>query len=234
MFFFIKQKYNPKYCVISDINKDLIDVFKAVRDNPKRLMKSLKDFEGKNTENDYYIIRNKFNKNLFSGIKRSASFIYLNRHCFNGLYRVNSKGEFNVPFGKFKNPELYNKEKILLANKLLQGVKIICQDYNEIISEIKEEDFVYLDPCYDPLNKTSFANYTPKRFNNEDNEKLSIFVSKLKSFRAKVLLSNNVTPNVKRLYPKKEYNKILVYCRRNINSKGGSRGEIPEYLIKSY
>ncbi len=234
MFFYMKQKYDLKNCFISDINKDLIETFKAVRDKPKELIVALKTFKGKNDSKNYYLIRDKFNKRLFKGLQRCAAFIYLNKHCFNGLYRVNSNGKFNVPFGRFKNPELYDEEKILFASELLVGVKITCQDYDKIVSEVKKNDFIYLDPCYDPLKKTSFANYTPNRFNNKDNERLAIFVSKIKSFGGKILLSNNITDNIKKLYSSKDYNKVLVYCSRSINSRGSSRNQIPEYLIKNY
>jgi DNA adenine methylase len=220
--------------MISDINKDLIETFKVVRDNPKELIKNLKYFKKRNSKEFYYKSRKKFNENRFKGIKRYAAFIYLNKTCFNGLYRVNSKNEFNVPRGKYKNPEIFNEETILLASKLLQGVKIICQDYEKTLKYIEKDDFVYLDPCYDPLKRTSFANYTPKRFSDKDNERLSIFVAKLKRIGAKVLLSNNITDNVERLYSQKEYNRVVVFCSRSINCNRDQRGVIPEFLIKNY
>lgn len=234
MFFYIKQKYNPKFCMISDINFDLINTYKDVRDNPIELIKFIKQFKKKNSKEFYYEVRKKFNQNKIKGIKRSAAFIYLNKNCFNGLYRVNLKGEFNVPYANLKNPEIFNKQIILFASKLLQGVKIVCQDYNKLKGIIKLGDFVYLDPCYDPLKKTSFTKYTPKRFTNEENNNLSLFISKLKDKGAKVMLSNNKTRNVNQLYPNPEFNINIIYCSRPINCRGYLRGKIPEVLIRNY
>jgi len=234
MFFYIKQKYNPKFCVISDINKDLIDVYKAVRDNPHELIKKLRYFKRKNSKAFFYKMRKLFNERYFSGIRKSAAFIYLNKTCFNGVYRVNKKNEFNVPYGKYKNPEIFNKEKILFASKLLKGVKIKCQDYWDILDLVKEEDFIYLDPCYDPLKKTSFANYTSKRFSDRDNLRLALFVKNLKEKKSNIILSNNVTENIGKLYPKKDFRKIIVHCSRSINSVSSNRGKIKEFLIKNF
>lgn len=234
MFFYIKQKYNPEFCMISDVNKDLVDTFKAVRDNPKLLIRNLKYFKKKNTDEFYYEVRKKFNEKKYRGIKRCAAFIYLNKTCFNGLYRVNSGGEFNVPRGRYENPEIFNRETILFASELLQGVRIKHQDYEKIKRYVCEGDFVYLDPCYDPLKKTSFANYTPKRFCDADNVRLSIFIAELKRRGAKVMLSNNVTSRIEELYQPPEYSLKVVLCSRPINSKPCSRGKIQEYLIMNY
>lgn len=231
MFFYIKQKYNPEFCVLSDINKDLIETFKAVRDNPKELIRFLRYFKGKNSEEFYYFIRKKFNELKIQGIRRSAAFIYLNKTCYNGLYRVNSKNEFNVPHGKYKNPEIFNKETILKASQLLQGVIIKNQDYREIIDSVNEKDFVYLDPCYDPVKKTSFANYTPKRFCETDRIELAKFMRILKNRSVGVVLSNNNIPEVKNLYLDFEIKEIL--ASRSINSNPNGRGKITELVIKT-
>lgn len=235
VFFYIKQKYNPKFCMISDVNKDLIDSYINVRDNPKKLMQLLKYFKKNNSKKFYYKIRKLFNEHKIEGIKRSAAFIYLNKTCFNGLYRVNSKDEFNVPYGKHKNPEIFNEETILFASELLQGVKIIRQDYEKIKRFVKKGDFVYLDPCYDPLKKTSFANYTPKKFSSEDNKRLSMFVAELNGKDVKVLFSNNITENVKRYYKKEDgFKQIIIYSFRSVGSREDYRGIMPEFLIKNY
>lgn len=234
MFFYIKQKYNPSYSCISDINKDLIDTFLAVKNNPSRLIKHLNYFKLNNSKEFYYETRILFNKSMIKGIKRSAAFIYLNKTCFNGIYRVNSKNEFNVPCGKYDNPEIYQEETIMFASELLKNVDIKCADYKEIVSLTKENDFVYLDPCYDPLKKTSFVSYTPNKFSEDDNEKLAYFVAQLKNKDVNVLLSNNITENVARLYPENQFNKYVVYCSRSINSVSSGRGKIQEFLISSY
>ena len=234
MFFYIKQKYNPKFCMISDINKDLIETYVAVRDNPKILIRRLKYFKNRDSDNFYYETRLKLNNKKFSGIKKSAAFIYLNKTCFNGLYRVNSKGEFNVPRGRYKNPKIYDEEIIIYASKLLQKVEIKCQDYEKIKKYVGENDFIYLDPCYDPLKKTSFANYTSEKFCDKDNVRLSLFISELKKRGGRVMLSNNVTNRVEELYPAQEYHLEIVLCSRPINSQAHLRGKIQEYLIMNY
>lgn len=235
VYFYIKQKYNPKKCVISDINQDLIQTYIYVRDRPDLIIRYLTELKKQNSEDFYYRLREKFNKNKFSGVKRSAVFIYLNKTCYNGLYRVNSKNEFNVPYGKYKNPEIFNKETILFASKLLQGTTILCQDYEKIIRGTRRRDFVYLDPCYDPLKKTSFANYTPDRFTQEDNARMAKFVKKLNKKGVNILFSNNITENVKNFYPEEEgFIWVIIKAFRSVGSKKAYRGVFDEFLIKNY
>jgi len=234
VFFYIKQKYNPSFCMISDVNEDLIETFKAVRDRPVELILELRKLE-ESTKEKYYLTRTKFNENKYAGLKRCAIFVYLNKHCFNGLYRVNTKGEFNVPYRGCPNKSMFDEETILLASKLLQGVIIKCQDYEAIRAHVEEGDFIYLDPCYDPLKKTSFAKYTPKRFCDEDSDRLACFVAEMGRREARVLFSNNITDGVKKRYPMNEgYIWERVSCPRSINSVGSDRGRIQEFLIKNY
>lgn len=231
MFFYIKQKYSPKHCVLSDINEDLIETFKVVRDSPKKLMKEIKRFKSKDSKEFYYKIRDDFNDKKITGIKRSAAFIYMNKTCFNGLWRVNSKNKFNVPYGNYKNPGIFNEEKIMFASKLLQGVDIIKQDYMEILKTVKLGDFIYLDPCYDPLKKTSFANYNPKRFNEEDRLRMAKFANQLAIKNVEFALSNNKIPEMIKLYPKKLFSINEILAPRFINANVSGRGEIIELVI---
>jgi len=231
MFFFIKQKYNPKFCMISDVNKDLIDSFVAVRDNPTKSINHIEYFKKRHSEKFYYRVRNEFNKYKLSGLKRVAAFIYLNKTCFNGLYRVNSKNEFNVPYGKYKNPEIYNKENIYFASQLLQGVKIIKQDYSKIENLVRAGDFIYLDPCYDPIKKTSFTNYTPKRFCEKDRIKLANFIKVIKAKKANIILSNNDLPEIRKIYSDFVIKKI--FASRSINANSKERGRVAELLISN-
>ena len=229
MFFYVKQKHNIEYCEISDINKDLINTFKSVRDNPEELIKHLKHFKKNNSKEFYYKTRERFNKNWIRGIRRSATFIYLNKTCYNGLYRVNSKNEFNVPYGKYKNPEIFDKKTILEASKLLKDVKIKCQDYRGILSRVRKSDLVYLDPCYDPIKKTSFANYTPKRFSEIDRIELAKFMGQLREKKVEARLSNNDLPEIRKLYI--NYKILPIFSSRSINSDANGRGRIKELLI---
>jgi len=231
VFFFVKQKYNPKFCMISDINKDLIDTFIAVRDNPTKLINYLKYFNKRHSKKFYYETREKLNKHKLSGLKRTAAFIYLNKTCFNGLYRVNSKNEFNVPCGKYKNPEIFNEKNIYFASRLLQGVKIKKQDYRKIKKLVRAGDFIYLDPCYDPIKKTSFINYTPERFCELDRIELARFINLLKIKRANIVLSNNDLPEIRKIYSNFKIKRIL--ASRSINADFKGRGRVKELVISN-
>ncbi len=230
VFFYIKKKYNPSLCVISDTNKDLIDTYVNIRDNPQLIIKYLSILKKNNSEKSFYSIREEFNNNRIRGVKRSAAFIYLNKTCYNGLYRVNSKNKFNVPYGKFDNPGIYDRGLIYEASSLLKNnVIILNQDYRQILDYAKKNDFIYLDPCYDPIKKTSFANYTPFRFKEKDRNDLFEFIEILKQKKSKVVLSNNDVAEVKNLYKNYTINEII--AGRTINSKPENRGKIKELVI---
>lgn len=229
VFFFVKKTYNPNFCMISDINKDLVEAFKAVRDIPKELIKSLSYFKKNDSRDFYYRTRERFNTFLLEDVDRCAAFIYMNKTCYNGLYRVNSKNEFNVPYGKYTKPEIYSKETITYASELLQGVSIRHQNYKEIKAFAREGDFVYLDPCYDPLKRTSFVNYTPKRFSENDRLELAAFIDTLRAKDISVVLSNNDVPEIRKLYSHCLIKEIL--SSRVINSNSEDRGKIKELAI---
>lgn len=231
MFFYIKQKYNPKFCMVSDINEDLIETYKTVRDNPRNLITLLNKFQKNNSKKFYYKVRNLFNEKKFSKIQRSAAFIYLNKTCYNGVYRVNKKNEFNVPYGYYENREIYNKEDILFASSLLQNTVIKTQDYIKILKNVKKGDLVYLDPCYDPLKRTSFVQYTPDKFSLEDRKKLYSFMIKARLKGTNLRLSNNKLEEVWRLYESGGFKISVVKTCRTINSNIKGRGEIPELII---
>lgn len=232
VFFYVKQKYNPKQCTISDINRDLIYTYLAVRDRPRILIKHLRYYKSKNSKELFYKIRADFNKNRVRGLNRCAAFIYLNKTCFNGLYRVNSQNEFNVPYANYKSPEIFDEETILLASQLLDGVNIVLQDYREILKNVNTGDFVYLDPCYDPIKKTSFDKYTPKKFSEEDRVELAKFIYRLRIRGCFVVLSNNDIPAIHSMY--EDFNIKKIWCYRFINSKGDGRGKIPELIISNF
>ncbi|MFA6432808.1 MAG: Dam family site-specific DNA-(adenine-N6)-methyltransferase [Candidatus Paceibacterota bacterium] len=230
VFFYVKQKYNPSHCTISDTNSDLINTYIHVRDNPKQLIKLLEYFKSQHSKKFYYEVREKFNKKIYIGIKRAAAFIYLNKTCFNGLYRVNSKNEFNVPFGQHKILSVYSSEVIYRASELLNDrVTIKHQDYKEIIANVKKGDFVYLDPCYDPIKKTSFASYTPERFSLDDRTKLFVFIEELKKKNTHIVLSNNDLPEIRKLYS--GYNVHEILAPRIIGSRISYRADLIELLI---
>jgi DNA adenine methylase len=234
VFFYVKQKYNPTRCIISDTNIDLVNTYRHVRDTPKKLIESLAKLKSQNSKEFYYKIREKFNNLEIKGIERSAAFIYLNKTCFNGLYRVNKQNKFNVPFGQLRNPSIFDEEIIFTASRILNdNVEIRCQDYQAIVSYVKDGDFVYLDPCYDPLKKTSFANYTPERFSDKDRDNLHMFIEALRRKGGKVVLSNNDVPQVRELYPKSLYRVDEITAPRFIGSKSNYREEVKELVIST-
>jgi len=234
MFFYIKQKYDPKYSMLSDINKDLIKTFIFVRDRPKELIKNLEYFDKNNSENFYYNVRTRYNQDRITGIRRAAAFIYLTKTCFNGVYRINKKGEFNVPYGYYKDPEIYNKEEIMFASQLLNGVDIRRQDYTEVLQYVKKDDLIYLDPCYDPLKKTSFVHYTRDRFSIHDRTKLYEFIIRATRKGGRIILSNNNIKDIEEMYSKKGFNINYVEASRCVSVNPKGRGRIKELLITNY
>lgn len=241
---FILQKYKPKEVIVSDINQDLVNTYNVIKNNVKELIEYLERYKNKHSEKFYYSIRglespitkklkiNVLSDSNFSEIENSARFIYLNKTCFNGLYRVNKENKFNVPLGRYKNPEVYNKNNLLEISKLLKNVKIKCLSYEKIKDLVKKDDFIYIDPPYDQINSNSFTTYTDLDFTRKDQEKLKDFFNVLNKKKCKVLLSNSSTDFIKDLY--KEYTIKEIDARRMINSDASKRGNIKEVLIKNY
>lgn len=227
---FVAEHFKPKYCMISDVNKDLIKTYRAVRDNPRKLMRTLDRYKKKNSERLYYEIRKNFNAHRIKGLERAAAFIYLNKTCFNGLYRVNSKGEFNVPYGQNKNSKIYDPHIIQHASRLLRGVIIKEQNFGSILSYVRSGDFVYLDPCYDPVKPNkSFVQYTPSIFKEKDRVALYRFVIALKKRRVSFVLSNSDLREIRRLY--KQFKIKTIVSDRIISGEVRNRIPVSELVI---
>lgn len=225
----------PKKAIINDFNAELINVYKVVRDYPEELIKELEIHAQNNTSDYFYEIRNidreESYKNL-SLIKKAARIIYLNKTCYNGLYRVNSAGQFNSPYGKYKNPRIVDKTSIKAMSKFLnqKGIKICQGDYKEVLKGLRKGAFVYLDPPYMPISSSaSFTGYTEGRFTYQQQVELKQECDKLRRKGISFLQSNSDCEEIRELYS--EYKIITVKARRNINSNGYSRGEINEVLI---
>lgn len=226
----------PKKGVINDFNEELINVYLVIRDELEELLKELKKHEI--TEEYYYKIRaidrTEEYKN-WSNVKKASRFIYLNKTCFNGLYRVNSSGYFNTPFGRYKNPNVVNETGLKAVNKYLNenNIEIKCGDYEESLKRIGKNSFVYFDPPYDPISDSSnFTGYTASGFNREEQKRLKKLCDKLDQKGIKFLLSNSNTEFIRNLYA--GYDIIIVNANRAINSNGNKRGEVEEVLIKNY
>lgn len=223
----------PPKAIISDINNELINAYLVVKNNVDELIEDLS--KHKNGKRYYYFIR-ALNPTALSPIERASRFIYLNKTCYNGLYRENSKGEFNVPFGRYKNPKIIDEHNLRAVSNYLNSadVTIICADYKEICSIAKSGDFVYLDPPYYPINrKSSFTKYTKYDFTEKDHLELFYTFRELDKKGCKVLLSNSNTDYIKSLY--KDYIIEEVDAIRAINCKGSERkrGRF-EVVIRNY
>jgi DNA adenine methylase len=219
----------PAKAVISDINADLITTYQVIRDNVGELIDALGEHEA--TEDHFYQVRAQPAVTL-SPVQAAARTIYLNRTCFNGLYRVNRKGQFNVPFGRYANPRICNVENLLAASQSLQGVDIRVSSVFDIARRVRRGDLVYFDPPYDPVSPTaSFTSYARDGFGRYEQEKLARLFASLAARGVTVVLSNSDTPFVRELYAR--YRVDTVYARRAINSRADRRGPVTEVLVSA-
>jgi len=256
VFFYIAQLYPIKEAVICDVNSELILTWKVVKQDVKtliRLLQELQDAYDTRTEaerlNLFYQVRDDLNRekpsfdyNTYGDhtIQRASQLLFLNRTCFNGLFRLNSKGEFNVPFGKYKNPNIVQEKNLLMASNLLTHTTIIQGDFTTCLEYVDRSSFVYLDPPYRPLNKTSsFTSYSQEGFSEQDQLRLRDFYGAVANTGAKVMLSNSDPRNedpadhfFDDLY--KDFLIERVLAKRFINSVGEKRGDINELIIRNY
>lgn len=231
--------YQPERAVINDSNEELMNIYKVVKNNPQELVEVLQKHAAKNSEEYYYEIRNldrSFETYMdMSDVDRAARILYLNKTCFNGLYRVNKAGEFNVPWGRYKNPQIVNERTIHAVSKYLNDakVRILCEDYRDTFRGIDKDAFVYMDPPYMPLNQTSnFTSYTAAGFGEAQHRELKKQCDLLTKRGVKFLLSNSCCELTEEIF--KDYIVEKVYAKRSINSKGDKRGDVAELLIRNY
>ena len=249
--FDILSKYKLDEVYISDKNLELINAYKSIRDNIDILIKSLKEMEEQyiplNNEDRkiyYYEKREEYNSlkinSEMNNIEKAILFIFLNKTCFNGLYRVNKKGKFNVPMGAYKKPKICDEENLKNVSLTLRNVKIVYADYRESEKFIDDKTFVYIDPPYRPLNITSsFTSYTENDFNDKEQIELAEYINVLNKKGAKIVISNSDPKNndiddnfFDKLY--KNYNINRVKATRMLNSNASLRGAINELLITNY
>lgn len=239
-FFFhlVSKKHLRFTAYLSDVNKDLINAYKVVKDNVEGLIELLRyhEKEYKRNSHEYYYELRAHIKPL-TDVEAAARFITLNKTCYNGLYRVNKNGMFNVPIGNYKNPLICDTENLRNVSLALRhsDAHILVRDYKDILETAKENDFVYLDPPYKPTSITAnFTGYTNGGFNDKDQVDLYHLFRRLDNRRCKVLLSNSDTPYIRELYREfKEYTKE-VNALRAINCKGSKRAGHTELLISNY
>ena len=230
---------SPKKAVINDSNKELMNVYDVLCDDKKfkKMCNVLNGYEANHSEEFYYEIRNKDREkmqfNRLADYTRAARTIYLNKACFNGLYRVNSKNEFNVPFGKKTKVNTYDGGNLITVSNYLtmNDVKILSVDFEECVKSAKNHDFVYFDPPYDSDTNT-FNSYTEDGFGKEEQRRLARVFKELDERGVYVMLSNHNTTLVNELY--EGYNIYVIEAKRNINSKGNKRGKVEELIITNF
>ena len=226
----------PKNAVINDFNEELINVYQTIKENPEELISNLKTH--KNESDYFYDLRALDREDSFenlSNIKKASRVIYLNKTCYNGLYRVNNSGEFNSPFGRYKNPNIVNETTIRAVSKYLNTNKItiLNGDFEEALKGIKKGSFVYFDPPYHPVSASSnFTGYVQGGFDMYEQVRLRDLCNKLNEKGINFLLSNSATLFIEDLY--KDYKISYVKANRSINSNAKKRGEIDEVLIRNY
>ncbi len=225
----------PTTAVIADSSPLLVNAYLRVQKDVNGVVAALGDYTKAHSREFYYRVRT---KPPVGDSERAAWLIYLNRTCFNGLWRVNSKGEFNVPIGSYSNPRILDRDKLVAASRALKGVKILCADFEEVLTRKnprpKFGDAVYLDPPYDPLTNTSrFTAYTRENFVERDQRRLSNVAAALAERGVHVVVSNSDTPLIRSLYHESEFRVEVVKMARAISSVGTGRGKISELLIDS-
>ncbi|WP_048113873.1 DNA adenine methylase [Candidatus Methanoplasma termitum] len=248
--FDIVTSYDLDKIYISDVNKELIATYKAIRDNPEKIIEILSELEKQylsmeesDREEFFYKKRQRYNEvkkdENADETELPALFIFLNRVCFNGLYRVNSKGDFNVPHGSYKNPKICDKDNLKNISSSLKNIEIVCGEYDLSKDFIDEHTFVYFDPPYRPINQTSsFTSYTDCSFNDDDQKGLADYAKVLSEKGAKVMVSNSDPKNYSddgffdELYS--DFNIERIPATRMINSNAEKRGKINELLITNY
>lgn len=227
----------PNKAVINDINGELINLYNIIKNDVELLIEDLKKHQ--NTSEYFYTIReldrDRIEYEKLSIIEKASRIIYLNKTCFNGLFRVNKAGEFNSPFGKYKNPNIVDEVTLRAVSKYFNkaDIKILNGDFEECLKGIRKGAFVYLDPPYDPVsNSANFTGYDKGGFNRDEQIRLKNLCDKLDKKGVKFLLSNSATEFIKDLY--KDYDIKIVKAKRSINSNGNSRGEVDEVLVRNY
>lgn len=230
--------FQPKRAVINDYNEELINYYRVVKEDVEALITELSKDIYVNKEENFYAIRELDRsvgfKNL-SPVKRAARIQYLNKTCYNGLYRVNSSGQFNVPFGRYKNPDILSEDVLRSVSDYFNAndIKIMNGDFEESLKYIRSTAFVYFDPPYDPISESAnFTAYSSSGFDKNDQVRLKKVCDQLDKKGVKFLLSNSSSDFIMDLY--KDYRIIEIPARRSINSKGDKRGPVMEVLVKNY
>lgn len=224
----------PKEAYLSDLNPEVINTYQIIKNKIDELIADLKSHI--HSSEYFYEIRNADRTKEYqnwSDVKKASRFIYLNKTCYNGLYRVNSKGQFNVPFGKYVNPKIVDEDNLYACHKVLKFAQINLNSFLHIEKIVKKDDFIYFDPPYAPLNQTSnFTSYSRNGFDEKMQKELKNLCDRLSQRGVRFMLSNSSAPTILELY--KNYNIDFVYATRAINSNSQKRGKIAEVIVTNF
>lgn len=227
---FTKIKLGSRPFVLSDTNEELINFYTIVRNNPKLLIDQVKLLAASKTEQDYYRVRSSKPRGK---VARASRLLYLNRLCFNGLFRVNSEGDFNVPYGRLKNPIVCNSQLILACSSWLKNAELLAEPFEVVTKRAMQGDLVYFDPPYIPLSTTSsFSSYAKENFSEFDQRRLAQTINDLTKRGVKVIVSNSDTPLSREIY--RSLNLFSISANRSISAAGSSRGRVQELLGVNY
>jgi len=230
VFFHVLGTLKPRRCHLFDGNHDLIETYQAIKDSPEGVITELTLLRGRHSEDHYYKVRAKVPATL---VARAARIIYLNKTCYNGLYRVNSQGQFNVPIGRYVKVRIFDSENVRAVSAALKKASLECSDFRLVQKRANRNDFVYFDPPYDPVSNTAnFTGYTSTNFARAEQGELAEIYRELDKRGCKLMLSNSDTPFVRELY--KGFTLHPILARRNINRSADKRGPVGEVLVVNY
>src|SRR6185503_12503940 len=222
-------KGSMKRVSLTDSNEDLVNCYRAVRDGVESLIRWLNEHKKSHSLRYYYAMRAQNPRNM-GDVEQAARLIYLNKTCYNGLYRVNRKGQFNVPMGRYRNPGIFDPDELRAASRALDEVEIAVADFRNVLRQARRGDFVYFDPPYYPLSKTAgFTSYTQDSFGKFEHESLALVFRALHEKGCRVMLNNSWTTFTRKLYV--DFKRVELSAVRSINSKANKRGKISEMVV---
>jgi DNA adenine methylase len=224
----------PERALLTDINPTLVATYAAIRDEAQSVVDGLRALASRHSKESYYQVRERYNEgSRLSASRRAAMFIYLNKTCFNGLHRVNRKGEFNVPIGSYKDPRILNEDGLYAASHALQNAHVECTSFESLLENAKPGDFVYFDPPYEPVSETaSFTSYAREGFSQEDQTRLRDVYRVLDRRGCRLMLSNSDVPFIRELY--QDFRIDTVAAARAINCNAKKRGKVSEVVVRNY
>ncbi|HEY8429522.1 MAG TPA: Dam family site-specific DNA-(adenine-N6)-methyltransferase [Sandaracinaceae bacterium] len=223
----------PRRALLCDINPALVHTYTMVRDRVDEVAAHLAELAARHDQAHYYRVRERYNRGIDDGPARAAMFIYLNKTCFNGLHRVNRKGEFNVPAGRYVNPRILDEEGLRAASAQLAYAEIRCEPFEALLAQARPGDFIYFDPPYEPVSRTAnFTSYAQDGFSQEDQVRLAQVFAELTRRGCRCMLSNSDVPFIRDLY--RDYRIDTVVAPRAVNCDVRGRGLVSEVVVRNY